>query len=579
MPQIPLYDGPQVQTRALRPVFQRAPDVSSGTQALARAVGQLGDIAEQRVRRDAEVEANRIDADITGGWLAWDSAARRDPKYRGEGVVQYEADAAKWWEDAKKTYGTDANGLVREQIGVALARKRNQAMGSVMGYVTQERKRFADDQYEASAKSSIEFAIDTGDTAGAATRLRQMAAVKGTNEGWTTEMVQAEQQRLLGTLHLSHIETVAERNAKAARDYYEANKREIPGQVQARVEKMLNMSAANQSGRDFALSVATLPYSERLKRAGDIADPEVKKSALAAIDADEVRIQRARNEASTQLYGQMRLAVLQGRQPSPVQMASLAELDPIKAGDLEVVMATKLKADQAAVKGSPVKTDWATYEQVAAAIARGENIEVYRYQDRIAAGEIEKLIDQKVKRETPAKAIEVATTEQQLNAFLAEQQFSNREKGMFRDAVYDRLNEFATRNRREATYDERKAIINALNTEIVTSKGVFWDSKDPAFKADEALRNRALEGVMGPQQRTGSDRFVVGQVYRDANGRQATYRGNGQWEPVARPAGPELVMGSVYSFKGRSMRYLGGDPNLDSSWALPQRSAGGTVGR
>ncbi len=40
MPQIPVYDGPQVKVRALQPVMQRTPDVSSGLQSLARPVEQ-----------------------------------------------------------------------------------------------------------------------------------------------------------------------------------------------------------------------------------------------------------------------------------------------------------------------------------------------------------------------------------------------------------------------------------------------------------------------------------------------------------------------------------------------------------
>lgn len=488
MPQIPLYDGPQVQTRALRPVFQRAPDVSSGTQALARAVGQLGDIADQRVRRDAEVEANRIDADITGGWLAWDSAARRDPKYRGEGVAQYEADAAKWWEDAKKTYGTDANGLVREQIGVALARKRNQAMGSVMGYATQERERFADDQSEAAAKSSIEFAIDTGDTAGAAARVRQIAAEKGARKGWTTEMVQADQQRLLGTLHLSYIETVAERDATAARAYYEANKGEIPGQVQARVEKVLKGEADNQFALQFAARNATLPLSEQLAKAGEIADPERREKALTQIRNNQAMVKAAQQEREQAAADQAWQLVGQNR---TVPESVLVKMDGRSRVQLQDYV--KQRAQQAAT-GEAVKTDWATYIDLRERLAAGERINLTPYTTRLAGPQIEQLLDLQGKGGSPAKVDSMMTDQQRIDQALVglgiDKKKDPETAGLFQSEVDRRVRAASQEKGKDLTATEKQSIVDRVALDKVYVDEFGTDPQKPvAMLTPEELAN------------------------------------------------------------------------------------------
>jgi hypothetical protein len=524
MPQVPLYEGPQVRTQALRPVYQNAPDVSSGLQSLARATGQLGEELDRKIKRDAEVEANRIDSDITSGWLAWDSAAKRDPKYRGEGVAQYEADAAKWWDDAKKNYGADANGLVREQIGIALTRKRTQAMGSVMGYVTQERERFADDKAEAAAKSTIEFGVDTGDTAGAAARVRQIAAEKGARKGWTTEMVQADQQRLLGTLHLSYIETLVERDAKAARSYYEANKAEIPAQVQSRVEKVLTGEADNQFATQFAASVATKPFSEQLAEAAKIEDPARREKTLTQIRNNQAMVKAAQQEREAAVSDQAWQLVGQGKK---VPEALLAQMDG--RGRVQLQDYLKDRAKQAA-SGEAVKTDWAVYIDAREKLAAGEKVNLVALTTKIAPAQMEQLLDIQTKTKNPSKVPEVATSEQQLSAFTRSLDLKGENVGKFQAAAYDLFNEHLKRTGKEPTYDEREKIMRDLNREIVTKPGFFWDTKDPAFKADREVRNKAL-GVgapapaAGPVRITSTDewaRLPKGTIYIDPQVNQRT---------------------------------------------------------
>ena len=82
MPQVPTYDGPQVRTQALQPVFQRTPDVSSGAQAIARGLGQVAEVADQRAQRDAQDEAFKLELQIRTDWQKQRAALRE--QYKGE---------------------------------------------------------------------------------------------------------------------------------------------------------------------------------------------------------------------------------------------------------------------------------------------------------------------------------------------------------------------------------------------------------------------------------------------------------------------------------------------------------------
>lgn len=484
MPQIPTYDGPQIRSNALQPVQQREIDVSSGTRALAGALGQVADAADKRVRRDAEIEANRVDTEITAGWLQWDAENRR--KYQGQNVDQYEAEAKAWWDKARETYAGNVSPLAARAIGQQLGRKRNQALGSVLGHVNSEKERFADQQGEAAAMSTIEFGVDTGDTAGAAMQVRKIAAERGARKGWTTEMVQAEQQRLLGTLHLSAISTVAERDAAAARAYYDANKGEIPATAQARVEQVLKAEGDNQFARAEATRVYAMPAAERAAALAKISDPErlaKTRTELTNIMAVEKAAQAEREAAASDQAWQL---ASQGRS---VPERVLMQMNGRERAQL--VDWRRQRAEQAA-SGKPVATDWAAYIDARERLAAGQPVELRALTTKIAPAQMEQLLDIKTKTADPKKAPEVASAEQQMSAVAASMELKGEKSGQFKAAAYDLFNEHLRSKGKEPTYEERQAILDKLTAEIVISPGWLWDTKGPAYQAPREVRNAAL---------------------------------------------------------------------------------------
>ena len=519
MPQVPTYDGPRLRTEALRPVFGNAPDVSSGLQSLGRAVGQVTDELDRKIQRDAEIAANKADSEITAGWLEWDAANR--PKYRGQNVDQYEAAAREWWDKAADNYGKTLDPMAKSRVGQSLQRKRVQAIGSVLGYVGQEKERFADETAAASVATSIQFGVTTGDVAGAAEQVRKLAADVGARKGWTTEQVQAEQQKNLSALHLAYITKLASTDAAKAREYYDANKAEVGFAQQARVEEVLKGELDNQEATRFAASVAGRPFSEQLSEAAKIQDPQRREKTLQRIRENETMARAARQEREQAASDQAWQLVGQGKRVPEVLLAQMDGRERVQLRDY-----LTQKAKQAS-EGTVVKTDWATYIDAREKLAAGEKVNLVALTTKIAPAQMEQLLDIQTKARTPSKAPEVASSEQQLSAFTTSLDLKGDNVGKFKAAAYDMFNEHLKRTGKEPTFDERDKIMRDLNREIVTKPGWLWDTKDPAFKADPETRRRALAPAAAPaaalpRVSTTADweRLPKGQRYIDPQGQE-----------------------------------------------------------
>jgi hypothetical protein len=226
----------------------------------------------------------------------------------------------------------------------------------------------------------------------------------------------------------------------------------------------------------------------------------------------------ARRDDDEKNYGAARLEYEQTGRVKPSTMLLLPEG---KRAELLRVM----KADQKArATAGGVKTDWAVYEDLSARLARGENVNVAEYKDRLASGEMEKLIDRKTKGADPKKAPEVVTSEQQISASIQALEFKNERAGQYRGAAQDLFNEFLKKNKREPDFDERREILEGLTKDIVLKKRDWWfNSTGPAYTAPRDVRNAAVPLP---------SKFTAGQVYTDANGNRAKYLGDNKWGPA-----------------------------------------------
>lgn len=478
MATVPTYDGAQVQARALQAPMQATPDVSSGLQAAGRALGQVADIADRRVMRDAEAEANRVDSEVTAAWLEWDSANRR--KYQGQNADQYATEAKAWWDKAASEYGKNLSPLAQRRIADVMPRKQNQALASVLNAVNTEKERFADESAEAAAQTAIEFGIDTGNVAGAREEVRKIVAQKGARKGWGTEQVQADQQRLLSTMHVAYITRLAEGDAEAASRYFEQNKTEIPATAQVKIESVLKGERDNQAALQFAAQNAGKPLDEQLRAAGEIADPARREKTIQQIKLNQGLVKAAQQEREAAASDQAWQMVGAGRRVPTSVLESMNGRERVQLQDY-----LRQRAEHLATVGNkPVKTDPTTLARVYDLMRDNpEEFKTLRMESlafKLAGSDLEQVARIQRDMRNPSAEKDIVSLSAQLGPYT--DTLNKDDKALFEAKAFQQVIEFQTVNKRPPNSKERQQILDGLKMEVVTHKGMLWDSKSPRFK-------------------------------------------------------------------------------------------------
>lgn len=493
MPQVPTYDGPQVRTQALRPVYQNTPDVSSGTQALARGLGQVAEVMDRRVERDAQDEAFKLELQIRTDWQKQRAALRE--QYKGDLADQYKAAAEDWWKKAPETYGSNASPMARQMATRSIGQYMLQAEADTLGYVEGEKRRSREINFRTLQDQIITEAGQTVTPANARTlaattaqRLNDNAIAYAAREGQSSDFGKSLAREQLNRFHADVALALATKpgGAAAAQAYLAEFGKDIPLAARTRVDEVVNREADNQFATQFAAGVAAKPLSEQLAEAAKIDNPDRREKAITQIRNNHAMVKAAQQEREQAASDQAWQMVGQGRK---VPEALLAQMDG--KGRVQLQDYLKEKAKQAA-SGEAVKTDWATYIDLRTRLAAGEKINLTPFTTKLAGKEIEQLLDIQTKASNPKEAPEVATAEQQLSSFVDGLQLKGEKDGKFKAAAYDLFNEHLKRTGKKPTFEERDKIMRDLNREIVTKPGWLWDSKDPAFMAERDVRNKAL---------------------------------------------------------------------------------------
>jgi len=365
MPAVPQYEGNQVRRAPVPAPMQDAGALAApqrAMQQLGQAVQGLGDMADKHVERQlnlqAEAAANNADSEVAAAWLEWDSAARQ--KYRGANVGEYKTAADEWWKKTKEDYGQRLDRRAREIANPALARKHTTAIGNVLQYSAAETERHADDTYASNIATTVQFGITTGDVAGAAEQIRKAAAQVGARKGWDTKQVQAEQLKNLSGLHLAHISKLAERDAAAASAYYQANKAEVGGNFQAKVEDVLKAETDNQFAEKRAAELAPLPLAEQLAEAAKIGDPKQREKTITRIK-ETVGLKRMAQQEREQGFSDQAWQLVGQRKKVPE--AVLANMDGKERVQLQDYL--RQRAEHLANQGNKApKTDPAEHARL-----------------------------------------------------------------------------------------------------------------------------------------------------------------------------------------------------------------------
>lgn len=440
--------------------MQQTPDVSSGARALAQGLGQVAEAADRIDLRDAQAKAFDAEAKITSEWLKWDGQARQ--KYRGQNVDGYGPAAEEWWKTAAETYGQNLDPRAKALASRSLSAKQLQAINSVGTFVNAEKERFADETYAADVATTIQFGVTSGDVASTAQQIREKAAMLGARKGWTTEQVQAEQLKNLSAMHLAQITKLAEVNAEAAQAYYDANKAEVAFQNQARVEQVLKAEADNQFATQKAAEMAGRPLAEQLAEAAKITDPQRREKTITQIRNTTALVRQAEQEQQAAAADQAWQLFSRGQKIPETILSQMSGRERAQLQESQRTRAERLAA------GTPVKTDMLTYIDVREKLARGEQVDLRAYTEKIGKSEMEQLLDiQGALRTGGVKQDTMVTDEGRINNALVGLGIDKRKKpeqaAMITSEIDRRVRTAsAAKGGKDLTADEKQAIVDRV---------------------------------------------------------------------------------------------------------------------
>jgi len=94
---------------------------------------------------------------------------------------------------------------------------------------------------------------------------------------------------------------------------------------------------------------------------------------------------------------------------------------------------------------------------------------------------------------TPRSAGEVASTEQQMGAYVNALRLKDEKKGLFQQAAYNEFNQFREKNKREPDYEERQKIFDLLT---IKKDGGWFGSNQRFFEVPTTERGKFVDSVV-----------------------------------------------------------------------------------
>lgn len=414
MPTVPTYGSPQVRAQPLRPVYQSDVDVSSGGQALARGLNQVSEAADRIDLRNAETQANEVDAQLTRDWNKWEDENRG--KYTNQTAAGYTAAVDNWWKEAKKIYGKDLDQRSQVMVGKTLGRRQTIALDQAGKYELAEKEKYADSTTDSAINAATVSALRTGDYAGESQRIRDLVDIQGARKNWDKDQRGAARNARLGAFNAAVVSQLAEKDAAAAQVYLSGaiERGEVKPDQQPRLEAIIKGEADSQFATQFAAQQAGKPLSEQLAAAGEIKDPQKREKALIGIKNNHAMVEQAKRETEAKFSDQAWQLFSQNKK---IPEAVLAGMDGRERAQLQESL--RARADRAAA-GRAVKTDWATYIDVREKLARGEKVDLRGLTERIGPAQMEQLLDIQTAAAKPnaIKQDSMLTDEQRINTAL-----------------------------------------------------------------------------------------------------------------------------------------------------------------
>lgn len=451
MPQVPTYDGPQLRTQALRPVFGSAPDVSSGGRAVAQALGQVADVADRVAQRDAQDEAFALEARIRSDWQQ--QRAKLREQYKGEQADQYGAAASEWWTKARETYGAEASPMARRLATRAIGQYALSAEADTLGYVEGEKKRAREINYRTVQQARISDALSAV-TPSTAVAIGERVSKEVTEAAIAYATAEGLDGAKVGT--------------QLARD---------------QLDKMHTQVALSLAGRPGGGDAA----KAYLARFGGNMDAGDRTRVLDMVDVEATR---AKTEAVRNTVGGMMLSIERGQFPKRAEVDTLAAVDPMAAAQVQRAINAEMKASKAEAQGTSVKTDLGAYFELRDKILAGQPVNLLEYRDRVGRGDLEEAKKLQESMSRPKEAKDALTTSQQIGSY--SKTLNPKQRRQFEAAALQEVVKFQDEKGRPPNQAERTVLFDQLMVKgVVEDNFMFFDTEVPVYQMTPEQRAKA----------------------------------------------------------------------------------------
>ena len=317
MPQVPVYDGPQVREQAQTGGFLDANQFTGGARTLqdvGKSLLDVGAAADRIAQRDAQRAAYDAQSAIQSKFLDYQQQYQKDRV--GDRAKGLTGDVDKWWASAATTTGKEMDPMSRQLVSQALTQARLQALAGAGQFENQQLEIATDKSWTAAklmAKSNgvvnalvpVETDADGHPVLGvdsARADLRKKNAEYAVRKGLDATVLGALNLADTTELHTQVLQGLERNDPDAARAYYNKYKDEINGEKQAEISRQIdtvgNAAKAQTLGAQLALrfnytqtadaqkAIDALPGSPELKTA--VRNELEHRHAVQQSDADKL---------------------------------------------------------------------------------------------------------------------------------------------------------------------------------------------------------------------------------------------------------------------------------------------------
>lgn len=228
MPQVPVYDRPQVGLQPLQGGEQRAtadPGAFGAIQGqqlqqAGQALASVAEVVDRIDQREDRRVADETEATVRREWTKFDMDARQ--KLQGNRIGEYKSAAEAWWKDAPQKYAKDISPRANALVGVSMRTAQDQALASSLGHYAAVTERNQDVAFESNMLEQMDWAINQGSAAAvnsARETLKATVAARGAAKGWDAATISQKMTAYNSRMTVDFVSQLVRKDPKAAESY------------------------------------------------------------------------------------------------------------------------------------------------------------------------------------------------------------------------------------------------------------------------------------------------------------------------------------------------------------------------